>query len=822
MLEDLHWADQSTRDLISFLFARPFSGAVAVVASYRSDDLHRRHPLRSAVAEWVRVPGVQRVQLPPLLDDDVRVLVQSLHGGDLNARDLGRIVDRAEGNAFFAEELVAAELGAQGLPDNLADLLLVRLDRLDDESRSVVRAASVAGRRVSHEMLTVVVALGADALEVALRSAVESHVLVQVGDDGYAFRHALLAEAVYDDLLPGERVRLHAAYADALRSRRVDGMAAELARHARNAHDLDTALVAEIEAGDDAMSVGGPDEATQHYQAALELLADSRRTLPDGVDPVSLVTRASEAITASGHPDRAGKLVNDQLRRLPDDAPDHDRARLLLAGATAVLLTEDAEDALAVTTEALELVPDEPTPLRAKLLGAHARAQLENDREEYAAQYATEALTLAQKLDLPRLVADATTTLAGIDRSVGDQETAIRALHGIVDDARRTGDTAAEMRGLYLLGGMHHEDARLDEARTTYRQAAEAARAAGRPWAPYGFDSRMLEALIAYQAGDWGGSLAVLDQASPPGPPVAEALLSAVRMAVAAGRGEAAVTGLLAEVRPLWDRDGMLAITSGGAAIDALGDAGDVPGMLAVHDDTVAMVSALWHEHFQARVRLSALVLGQLANAAGRAAVSERDALLGPVPDLLAAVDGVQQRVRRRKRPFGPEGVAWLARVEAELLRLRWLTGSDAPDEDVLVAAWEAAVAAFDAMGHAFESARSRARLGAVLRAAGRPDEATSPLVAARTTAERLEARPLLAELGAPPAQSRTAARGELTPREVEILTLVAQGRSNAEIARQLFISAKTVSVHVSNILAKLGASGRTEAAAIARRDALI
>ena len=131
-------------------------------------------------------------------------------------------------------------------------------------------------------------------------------------------------------------------------------------------------------------------------------------------------------------------------------------------------------------------------------------------------------------------------------------------------------------------------------------------------------------------------------------------------------------------------------------------------------------------------------------------------------------------------------------------------------------------------MGHPFETARSQARLGAVLRAAGRPELARPHLDAARETAHRLGARPLLDELGAAapaPAPSRDAkdpSRAELTGRETEILTLVADGRSNAEIARQLFISAKTVSVHVSNILAKLGAAGRTEAAAIARRQGML
>ena len=826
VVEDAHWADQSTRDLLTFLFTRPFRSPVAVVTSYRSDDLHRRHPLRATVAEWVRVPGVHRLQLPPLADEVVRRLVRNLYGGDMAPRDLLRIVDRAEGNAFFAEELVAAELGDQGLPDDLADLLLVRLDRLDDESRSVVRAAAVAGRRVSHPLLSAVVDLGPDALERALRAAVESHVLVRVGDDSYAFRHALLAEAVYDDLLPGERVRLHAAYADAIGSQRVEGTAAELARHARAAHDLDTAVRASIEAGDDAMSVGGPDEAAQHYETALELLSDPRRTLDGDLDLITLVIRTSEAVIASGHPQRARKIVKDQLLRLPGDAPAHHRARLLMAWATATLLTESSLEAVEATTEAIGLVEDEPTPLRAKLMGVHARAELDHGHDRIAARFATEALALAQKLDMPMLIADATTTLAGVDQRVGDPDTAMRSLREIVERARAAGDTSAEMRSLFLLGGLHHELAELGEARRHFHLAAEAARNAGRPWAPYGFDARLIEALTAYQMGDWDGALEIVDRVTTPGPPVAEALLNAVRMSVAAGRGEPAAVELLPAVRPLWDRDGMLGILSGPAALDAYGDAGDVTAMLAVHDDIVETVGRIWNEHFQARVRISALAIGQLANAAARAASGERAGLLDPVPAMLAGVEGVQQQVRKRKRPNGPEGLAWLARVQAEHLRLRWLTGVDAPDEKDLVAAWEETVAAFEEMGHVFEVARSRARLGAVLRATGRVEDARVHTDTARETARRLGAAPLLAELGAAgaarPTRARDSAGETLTSREAEILTLVAEGRSNSEIARQLFISAKTVSVHVSNILAKLGASGRTEAAAIARRDGLL
>ena len=303
IIEDTHWADQSTRDMLSFLFTRPFDGPVAVVASYRSDDLHRRHPLRRQVAEWSRIRGVDRLQLSPLPAAAVRELIAALGaGGTSDAGDhlaeseIASIVSRAEGNAFFVEELVGAASGpGRWVPDDLADVLLVRLDRVDDAARQVVRTASVAGRKVTHEMLAAASGLPGTQLDEGVRQAVEMNVLVAT-DGFYAFRHALLGEAVYDDLLPGERVRLHAAYVDALREGRARGTAAELARHARLAMDLDTALSASIQAGNEARTVGGPDEAAQHYQQALELLADPRRASDVDFDLSKLVVATAEAL----------------------------------------------------------------------------------------------------------------------------------------------------------------------------------------------------------------------------------------------------------------------------------------------------------------------------------------------------------------------------------------------------------------------------------------------------------------------------------------------------------------------------------------------
>ena len=281
VVEDLHWADQSTRDLMSFLFTRPFSQPVALVASYRSDDLHRKHPLRAKVADWSRLQTVHRMSLEPLDAAEVRELVACLgvgSGAILTDDEVDMVVERAEGNAFFVEELVGATAGShdrshdRGLPADLAEVLLVRLDRLDESARQVVRAASVAGRRVTHELLAVATDLDDAALDESLRTAVERNILV-ASDRHYAFRHALLGEAVYDDLLPGERVRLHGRYAAAIGDGRARGTAAELARHAKLAHDDETALKASVQAGHEAAQVGGPDEAAQHFERALRLLA---------------------------------------------------------------------------------------------------------------------------------------------------------------------------------------------------------------------------------------------------------------------------------------------------------------------------------------------------------------------------------------------------------------------------------------------------------------------------------------------------------------------------------------------------------------------
>ena len=826
VVEDLHWADQSTRDLMSFLFGRGFDAQVALVASYRSDDLHRRHPLRRQVAAWARMSGVERIQVEPLGHADVRRLVQQLHPDPLPEPQVRDIVGRAEGNAFFVEELVGATRSRTGrVPDDLAELLLVRLESLDDPAVTVVRAAAVAGRRVSHAALSAVVGLEPAELDRAVRDAVEGHVLVPSGDDYYRFRHALLAEAVYDDLLPGERTRLHAAYAKALQEGRATGTAAELARHARLAKDYATALTASLRAGDDARAVGGAEEAAQHYLQALDLWFDTR--LPDDVDldHARLVGLVSDALIAAGHPARALGVVREQLVRLPADADDSARGQLLGTLAFSLAMTETTEDPLEVTHEAVRLVPDEPTSARAKVLAVHARMLSRAGRFQEGREVAMTALALAERLDMPRLASDIRTTLVHLDKG-GPSESLVEALRSAIAGAVDAGASNTELRALLLLGNHHLDNAEFAAADEAFSRATTRAKAEGTPWVPYAAEARWMHAVSLRLQGRWDEALTVLDMSQEVVPPIYRALLTGTRSQILVARGDPEGAELAHEQRPFWREEGLVATTAGGAELEAADLNGDQLAAGELYRLITDTLTRIWHPLFQARVRLAVTTLAAYAQGAVRRSAAERAAdasvVAGLVDDAHAVLD---RRNAKSGTTWGPESRAWEARVGAELLRWRWAADIDPPAQQELVEAWREVEREFEAFGAPYELATVRATLAEILTATGDAAGAAAATEAALEVAERLGARPLLRRLGratGAPATRTAGARVSLTPRESEILALVAQGRTNGEIGRQLFISTKTVSVHVSNILGKLGASGRTEAAAIARRDGLL
>ncbi|MET0931161.1 MAG: response regulator transcription factor, partial [Aeromicrobium sp.] len=321
----------------------------------------------------------------------------------------------------------------------------------------------------------------------------------------------------------------------------------------------------------------------------------------------------------------------------------------------------------------------------------------------------------------------------------------------------------------------------------------------------------------AYMRGRWDRTVE-LCEVGPGAPAMFDAYLQAVGLLVAAGRGDVDQIERTLPLRSLWRHEVASSVHSSSALVDLYGVMGDLSAARQAYEHLVELETRVWEEPlFPGRVRIGALLVGQYGTAAPSLDRTEQAALL----EQAAEIGEIVEAVVEDNPIFGPEGQAWRRRAHAEIARLRWLCGVEAPPAERLVELWRETRDLFVTLGDPYEVARSDARLAAVLLTAGGETEGIALIAEARAIAERLAARPLLAELDLlRPRPVRSEA--DLTPREVEVLQQVAAGLSNGEIGARLFISTKTVSVHVSNILAKLGASGRTEAAAIARRKGLL
>jgi DNA-binding CsgD family transcriptional regulator len=810
VVEDLHWADESSRELLTVLFTRGAPEGVSVLATYRSDDVHRRHPLAASLAVWSRLPALTRVELGPLAAADVREIVHRVDGS-LGPEVVDEVVRRAEGNAFLAEELAAGGGGPLGAEEgDVGRLLLARVEQLDPDAQDVVRVAAVIGRRVPHALLERVAGTDPVTLRRALRAAVDHHVL-EPRADGYEFRHALLAEAVIDDLLPTERLELHRACADALREDPTLGTPADLARHALTSGDRVAALEASLRAGDGARRMGGPAEALAHYETALMLL---------DVDPgvgQSVTLRAAAAANAAGRPGRAMAL----LRRRLDDGVDgpHERAELLGALAFAAGLTEERVDLVALTGQALDLLDESaPVPLRVSLLARRAEALMGARRGSEAVAVADEAMALAVEHDLTVDRADLESILAWLGGLAGDADASIRRLERVVAGWTTAPDFAL-LRAMHILAAIHYRQSDLPQALAGFERTAEEARRAGLGSSVYAVDSLAMAVTVAYELGEWDHALELVASARArelPEPGLAS--IEAAAAYVRAARGDLDPDASLAAARPHWREDTRIAVQTGAAALDVLGRQGEVDRMTAVHDELVDFLRDAWEvPRAMVEVRLAALALDHLGTAVRSGAGADRARWLGVAERLGDAAQQVWGPGSALPDPT-LEARMWLARATAGHLRVRWCAGAEVSVES-LADAWREVVRLAGERGDRYESARARARLGEVLTAAGDPG-AEEALAGARTTARSLGAAALLADLDR--AAPRPSTAEHLTAREQEVLALLAAGRSNGEIGKALFISTKTASVHVSNILAKLGAASRGEAVAAARARGLL
>ncbi|WP_330307484.1 MULTISPECIES: AAA family ATPase [unclassified Streptomyces] len=838
ILEDLHWADQSSRDLLRFLLSRgllqrqgPGAPArrLAVFASYRADDLHRRHPLRPLLAELIRLPAVDRVELRPMADAEVARLVRALGTDPLPDATVRRIVDRAEGNAFYAEELLAALPGdfdpaSPAMPSGLADVLLIRIEQLSETAQQVLRTAAVAGRRVEHGLLRDAVQLPEDELESALREAVGRQLLVPDEEATYSFRHALTREAVYADLLPGERVRLHGAFARLLAGHsRSAERAAERAHHSRESHDLADALTASLEASDHAQRVGAPAEELRHLETALELWpAVDAAARPEDGDSVTLTLRASAAAARAGETHRAVHLTRAALARAGSDADSELAARVRYTLAGNLMRIDNLTAAFTYSSEALAMIPAEPPSYTWVWAAAtHVMAARYVGHDEDAERVARQALRTAEELRLADAQADLMISLVGLEahnRRTPQGRDRLRAAREL---ARGAGNIPVEMRALYNLAVGCYESGDLDECLTSLTDGLDRARRAGLLSSPYALELRYLQSLVLYTLGRWD-ECARAAAADAERLPAAGGFATGPALYVALARGDQDAAD---RARALLDGpfDWMATLVAGIVLTDDAAVRGDAEGAVEWVRGTIARITGdTATDRPDVGVRLAALALSAVADTAVELRLTGDEAGARRWADTATELVEVARATAAKGEDGsrqGPEGLAWLARAEAE-----WLRARSGPD----VAAWEKAVAAFG-YGDPYELARCGRRLAEALLAADRRTEAAERARAARDTAVRLGAVPLREALDALIRRGRLDAAPSgaeripvLTAREGDVLRLLARGRTNRQIGEELFITGKTASVHVSNILAKLGAASRTEAVAIAYREGLV
>ncbi|GLW66148.1 LuxR family transcriptional regulator [Actinomadura rubrobrunea] len=822
VLEDLHWADTSTRHLLTFLSRVLQRERVCLVGTYRSDDLHRRHPMRPVIAELLRVPDVSAVELRPFAPDETAEYLAALsEGEDLSPELAERVHARSEGNPFYAAELYAAAATGEDLPAGLADLLLARLERLGDDAQRVVRAAAVAGRRVGDELVRRVSGLEEAAVGAALREVVSHRQLLPDGD-GYVFRHALLREAVYADLLPGERTRLHAAFAALLADR--SGPAAELAYHSLAAHDLPVAFAASVRAGREAERMGAPAEALEHYDRALSLW----EAVPDP-ETASGCTRVDLALAAVRACGRCGEVRRaiSRLRRLLEAADPGDvRLGALLREQLAYYLGDLDMNAEAadIAREAVDMLPaDPPTPERAAALATYVRSLLprvhggpmERRHGDDLPALAEEAVAAARAAGAADAEASALVTL-GVYREEREAGLETRDLFARARDlAVDAGNFAVALRAAF-----HHARAVFD--RGDLAGAAEVAEQAvrftldnGLGWSTYGVNLRFLRYLIHYTAGEWEHAARLAADFGIRVARPAEAQVSAYALFLEVAQGSDAAAERLRWIEPLWGQDDLLTYISRGLAAERALWNGDPDAAL---DHVTAVLDVLAPGDASA-IRIAATGLWAHADLGSSSGAAD-DLLARARTAASTTLDGLPRAW------LGVEGHAWLARAEAEHARAR---GANDPE------LWRRTVTAFEygapGGGFVYEVARSRWRLAEALAEKGDRDEAAAQWRRGVAAAERLGARPLLhalrdlgvrARLAAASAAAAAGPLGALTAREREVLRLVAEGRNNRQIAEALFISPKTASVHVSNILAKLGVASRTQAAAVAHREGLV
>ena len=826
IIEDAHWADRSSRDLLAFLIGYQRAvGNLLIVVTFRSDELHRTHPLRPLLAELARIDWVDRIELPPLTRGQAEELAAVVLGQAPERGIADAIYERAQGNPLFTEELLACGGECEVVPDTLADLLLAAVRRLPEDTQEVLRVASAGSGVTSDMLLAQVTGYDVVKLTAAIRPAVAANVLVTTGD-GFSFRHALIQEAVHADLLPGEHSAVHTRFAQA-----IDADAAlvprgradiEKAHHWYSAHNTTWALIGSWQASIQASNAVAHAERLMLLDRVLELWEQvPDATAQIGADHVRVLEEAASAAGDAGEPHRGLAFVEVALTQV-DETTEPVRFALLLRRRFSFrkdLGLTPSEDDL---HRGLALVPESLSPsARTDLLLTVAHCGIDVDGPQYRV-LGQDALRLARELGDVDAESKALANLAMIEAGRSQAATSDSEAFRLLSQAA---ELTQQARAYHPTIKLVITETHLLCGAGEFERAARTARAGIADAERHGL-ARTSGAFLAINLaepllylGQWDEAVQVagraLDLAPPPRTRVG---LWVVDGAIAVARGDHATAARRANAsRQVLAAGGFdeqhhlpLAWLDVNVALAAEGPAAAV---------AVAADALQRYDVSRCSSRYAWPLLVSAAMAATQAPGEDAAALLDRLRALAEKMEvtgPVQRAWQLSHAAFDPCVVLDLG--AGSDLEADGDGGGRLPVADAAVAAWEA-------VGQPYQEAIALLHAARIALAERAGREATARLRRAAPIAQRLGAVPLAVQVADLTRRSGTDVDADdpgLTGRELEVLRLVAAGQSNREIAAALVISPKTASVHVSNILAKLGAATRTEAAVKAHQLLLL
>jgi DNA-binding CsgD family transcriptional regulator/tetratricopeptide (TPR) repeat protein len=836
VIEDVHWADVATEQLLAFLVRNLRSERLLLVVTWRTDEPGLRGSLHRLLAELVRDERVEHVELAPLTGEETARQISGIVGGPADAALADWAYRRGGGNPYFTEELVATRAGRleATVPDSLRAVLLARMALVPEPAREVLRIAAAAEDRVDHAVLQRATGLGDSEVAAAVHELLDAHVLVRGRDSSaYGFRHALAREALYSELLAPERQALHARLAAALDATfgEPERGAAEwsaLAHHWDAAGDAPRALGAAIAAGGAATTVYAFADAERQLERARRLWGEvAAADRPEDIDESELLRRLAEAARLAGQWDDAIPIAEAALAALPPAVDPRRIARIELLLST---LHRDTDAAVGHARRALALLPPGPSAERSaavlRLATAHAYGALPSDTRERA----LEALEAARAAGVAADMGAAHRMIGAALAWGGHAEAGLTNLRKACDMALEHDRGEDYVRAVDWLGAALMMLGRTDEALGVYQGAMEQVRRDGLALS-HGIWIETNAAECELRLGRWAAARTRLVRLVALRSQHADTRLAtlAVTLLLAAREGEDGDTaGQEEEAVALLDANvsrGAVAIAFSALAELALarGDPERAWVLVASARRRIGMGDL---QYWPALLSLGLRAEGDLAerarargehvpeDAGRRAAALE---LVGEInwyifEDRLGAPEP-------ERAP--PETVAHWRIADAELARI---DGVPRPD------LWSEIAGYWDALAQPYQGIYARLREAEALLAIGDRRESAGALRAAHAAALALGAGPVRGDVEALAKRARIAlpvsaaeppAAGpplDLTRRELTVLERVADGRTNRQIAEELYLSPRTVDVHVRHILAKLHAANRVEAAGIAHR----